>query len=380
MAKIVQGAIATRPSSLTEPISLAEPMLMGSGGASSKTRALNASQRLNRSGVDPRRSRSEKQSQKPYFALNAIGLDSLASLNIFMRAAEACSFTDAGRQLGLSSSAVSKCVARLEQRLAVRLFHRNTRCINLTHEGRTLLESCQRIFSELRSVSDELAQTKDMPKGGLRVSMPHTGMLMVPTLGKFIRDYPNIDLDIDFTDSFVDVIDGGYDVVVRSGEVSDSRLKSRSLGTYRFEIVGSPGYFESAGTPRKPEDLLEHACLHWKHPTTSKLHPWPIASSGMVNDLALPTTAMASTLDALVQLAASGVGIACVPSFCASQQIASGSLVRVLEGYVDRTEVVRAIWPSSQYQSPKLKAFIDFLAESVLPSSTATSSVKFDAA
>jgi DNA-binding transcriptional LysR family regulator len=132
--------------------------------------------------------------------------------------------------------------------------------------------------------------------------------------------------------------------------------------------------------PRKPADLLEHACLHWKHPTTRKLHPWPFAPSVMVNDLVLPTTAMVSTLDALVQLAASGVGIACVPSFCATPQIESGSLVSILKEYVDRNEVVRAIWPSSQYQSPKLKVFIDFLAESVLPSSMATLSVKSDAA
>ena len=92
----------------------------------------------------------------------------------------------------------------------------------------------------------------------------------------------------------------------------------------------------------------------------------------MVNDLVLPTTAMASTLDALVQLAESGVGVACVPNFCARRQIAAGSLVSVLKEYVDRTEVVRAIWPSSQYQSPKLRAFIDFLAENVLPRSLET--------
>ena len=325
-------------------------------------------------GVYSRRSSSVKQPHKLCFARQAIGLGSLDALNVFMRAAETCSFTDAGRQLGLSTSAVSKSVARLEQRLTVRLFHRNTRCINLTHEGRALLESCQRIFLELRTVSDELAQTKDVPKGRLRVSMPYNGMLMVPKLSEFIRDYPDIGLDIDFTDSFVDVIDGGYDVVVRSGEVSDSRLKSRSLSTYRFEVVGSPNYFERIGLPRKPEDLLKHACLHWKHPTTGKLHLWPIASSATVNDLVLPAIAMVSTLDALVQLAVSGVGVACVPSFCAAQQIVSGSLVRVLEEYVDRAEMVRAIWPSGQYQSPKLRAFIDFLAESVLASSKSTRS------
>jgi DNA-binding transcriptional LysR family regulator len=261
----------------------------------------------------------------------------------------------------------------------VRLFHRNTRCINLTHEGKAFLESCRRIFSELRSAEDELSQTKGAPKGKLRVSMPLSGMLMVPTLGDFIRDYPDVDLDIEFTDSFVDVVDGGYDVVLRSGEVNDSRLKSRRLGTYQFEIVGSSEYFAGAGVPLKPEDLLEHACLHRKHPATGKLHAWPFASSAMVNDLVLPTTAMASTLDALVQLAESGVGVACVPNFCARRQIAAGSLVSVLKEYVDRTEVVRAIWPSSQYQSPKLRAFIDFLAENILPKSLATLAVKFHA-
>jgi len=256
------------------------------------------------------------------------------------------------------------------------LFHRNTRCINLTHEGKAFLESCRRVFSELQSVENELSQTKGAPKGKLRVSMPLDGMLMVPTLGDFICAYPDIDLDIEFTDSFVDVVDGGYDVVLRSGEVSDSRLKSRRLGAYQFEIIGSPNYFARAGVPFKPEDLVEHACLHRKHPTTGKLHLWPFAPPPMANDFALPTTAMASTLDALVQLAESGVGIACVPNFCARQKIINGSLVSVLNEYVARTEVVRAIWPSSRYQSPKLTVFIDFLAKNLLPRSTPTLTVE----
>jgi DNA-binding transcriptional LysR family regulator len=355
-------------------------MLLRGGGAPLKGYTLAPAKRPSHPGLEVRRSRSEDRPHKSSIAAKAIALDSLAALNIFVQAADACSFTEAGRQLGLSSSAVGKCVARLEERLSVRLFNRNTRCINLTHEGKAFLESCRRIFSELRSVEDELAQTKRAPKGKLCVSMPLNGMLMVPALGDFIRAYPDIDLDIEFTDSFVDVVDGGYDVVLRSGEVNDSRLKSRRLGTYQFEIVGSPDYFARATVPLKPEDLLEHACLHRKHPTTGKLHPWPFASSTMINDLILPTTAMASTLDALVQLAEFGVGIACVPSFCAKRQIADGSLVRILKEYVDRTEVVRAMWPSSQYQSPKLRAFIDFLAANVLPKSMATLTPKFDAA
>jgi DNA-binding transcriptional LysR family regulator len=374
MANIAQRNIAESPSASTAAT------LLRNGSIPSKAYGPTAAPRISHSGFDIRRPGSKDRLRKSSFATKAVSLDSLAALSVFMGAAEACSFTDAGRQLGLSSSAVGKCVARLEQRLNVRLFNRNTRCINLTHEGKTFLESCRRVFSELRSIEDELAQTKGAPKGKLRVSMPLTGMLMVPTLGNFIRDYPDIDLDIEFTDSFVDVVDGGYDLVLRSGEVNDSRLKSRRLGTFQYAIVGSPEYLAAAGVPLKPEDLLKHACLHRKHPTTGKPHPWPFAPSAIVNDLALPATAIASTLDALVHLAQSGVGIACVPNFCARRQIEEGSLVNILEEHIDRVEVVRAMWPASRYQSPKLRAFIDYLAGNLLPKPAPASMVKMDAA
>jgi DNA-binding transcriptional LysR family regulator len=307
-----------------------EPKVYLSGGS---RRPVPNVQTLHPQGKQPKHSFTPKD----------FSLDSLTALNVFVRAAEACSFTDAGQQLGLSSSAVGKCVARLEQRLGVRLFHRNTRCINLTHEGRAFLESCRRIFSELRSVEQELAETTGAPRGRLRVSMPLTGMLMVPTLGNFIRTYPEVDLDIDFTDSLVDVVDGGYDVVLRSGAVSDCRLKSRRLGAYRLEIVGSPDYFARAGVPAKPEDLLEHACLHRRHPATGKVQPWPFAPSATISDCILPETVTASTLDALVHLAESGVGVACVPDFCVRRQIEGGVLVSILNGSIDRVEAVRAV-------------------------------------
>jgi DNA-binding transcriptional LysR family regulator len=356
----------------------AAPILLRGGTAPSKPYASTCAPPPKHSGFDNRRPPFGDRPQKS--ASPAIGLDSLTALNIFVHAAEACSFSDAGRRLGLSSSAVGKSIARLERRLGVELFHRNTRSAALTYEGKAFLESCRRIFSELQSAEDALAQARGAPKGKLRVSMPLNGMLMVPTLGNFIRDYPDVDLDIEFTDSLVDIVDGGYDVVLRSGEVDDSQLKSRRLGSYQFDVVGSPKYFAHAGVPLMPADLLNHSCLHRKHPTTGKLHPWPLLSGATNNDLVLPTTAVASTLDALVQLAESNVGIACVPNFCVRRQIADGSLVSILKEQVDHTEVVRAIWPSSPFQSPRLRAFIDFLAENVLPKSPALPAVERDAA
>jgi DNA-binding transcriptional LysR family regulator len=297
----------------------------------------------------------------------SITLDSLGALNVFMRAAETRSFTNAGRRLSLSSSAVGKSVARLEQRLGVRLFHRNTRCITLTQEGKSLLESCRRIFSEVRAVKQEFAQTKGSPKGKLRMSMPLVGMLMMPNLSKFMRTYPEIELDMNFTDCLVDVIDGGYDVVVRSGESSDSRLMSRRLATYRLEVVGAPDYFARAGIPLRPDDLAAHACLHRKDPTTGKIQRWPFARSVSGKDVVLPITATASTIDALISLAEHGVGIACVPDFSIRQQIAERSLVSVLGEHIEHTDALRAVWPSSRYLSPKLRVLIDFLAENLVP-------------
>ncbi len=294
-------------------------------------------------------------------------LDSLGALSAFVRAAEARSFSDAGRQLGLSPSAIAKAVARLEERLGVRLFHRSTRSIALTQEGKLFLESCRRIFSEMETVEHEFAHTRGVPKGKLRVSLPLIGMLMMPTLSRFMLAYPEIKLDMEFTDHLVDVIDGGYDVVVRSGEGNDSRLMARKLGTYRLEVVGSPAYFERAGLPATPQDLTAHACLHHKYPTTGKIQRWPFARSATGIDVALPMTAVATTVEALAALAEHGVGIACVPDFTVRRQVADGSLVIVLAEYMDHAGAFRALWPSSRYLSPKVRVFVDFLAEHLFP-------------
>jgi DNA-binding transcriptional LysR family regulator len=288
-------------------------------------------------------------------------------LSAFVRAAEARSFTDAGRQLGLSSSAIGKTVARLEARLGIRLFHRSTRSITLTQEGKVYLESCRRIFSEIERVELEFAQTKGAPRGKLRVSLPLVGMLMIPTLSRFMLAYPEIELDMEFTDYLVDVIDGGFDVVVRSGHGVDSRLKARKLGTYRLEVVGSPEYFERAGRPSTPEDLVAHACLHHKFPTSGKIQRWPFARSATGVDVALPMTAVASTVEALVGLAEQGVGIACVPDFAIRRQVADGSLSIVLAERIDHSGIFRALWPTSRYLAPKVRVFVDFLAQHLFP-------------
>jgi DNA-binding transcriptional LysR family regulator len=152
-------------------------------------------------------------------------------------------------------------------------------------------------------------------------------------------------------------------VVVRSGESSDSRLMVRTLGAYRLEVVGSPSYFERAGLPSAPEELVKHACLHHKYPTTGKIQRWPFVHRSTADDLILPMTGTASTVEALISLAENGVGLACVPDFAVRRQVLDGSLKIILAEHIDHSGMFRAMWPSSRYLSPKVRVFVDFLAE-----------------
>jgi DNA-binding transcriptional LysR family regulator len=293
-------------------------------------------------------------------------MDSLGSLNAFVRAAEARSFTVAGRQLGVSSSAIGKAVARMEERLGVRLLHRNTRSITLTAEGARFLERCRRIFSEIEAAELELSQTHEAPRGTLRVALPLVAVLMMPTLAAFMRAYPEIKLDLDFSDRVVDVIEEGFDAVVRFADVGDSRLMSRALGTYRRRLVAAPAYLAAKGVPLTPHELKAHACLHHRFPTSRKFERWPLGPEHAGIEGELPKTAVASTLEPLIYMAEQGLGIAYLPDFAIAHQLRERLLVTVLDDYTDLSGPLRVLWPSSRHLAPKLRAFVDFLAANLV--------------
>lgn len=306
-------------------------------------------------------------------------LDNLSALKIFARAAQTLSFTEAGNQLGLSSSAIGKAVARLEQRLGVRLFHRSTRSIQLTDEGQQVLDSCQRIFNELETMEAQVAQSRVVPRGRLRVSLPLAGMLMMPTLTAFMKAFPAIELDLHFSDNLVDIVNDGFDVVIRAGEAADSQLIARSLGNFQLKLVGSPAYFKRAGIPLKPADLADHSCLHHRFPSTGKLERWPLRASLDGEEVVVPVMSIASTIEPLIALAESGLGIVCIPDLACREQLADGRLVEVLADYVEHTGTFRAVWPANPFRSPKLRVFVDFMAKHLLAASAeATPSVSLN--
>ena len=289
-------------------------------------------------------------------------MDKLGSINIFVNAAEAGSFAAAGNRLGLSGSAVGKAVARLEEEMGVRLFHRSTRSMALTQEGSLFLETCRRIQTEFENARTQLSKSQNTPRGQLRVSLPMAGMLLMPTISEFMKAYPEINLELDFNDRLVDVIEEGFDAVIRTGEVRDSRLMSRKLGNFRHVIVAAPDYLNTYGRPAKPEDLLHHRCLHHRYANSGKLEPWPLVRDGNPLRLDLPVTTIASTLEPLIYLAERSFGITCLPPFAVTNELAQGKLVSLLDDHLTGTGAFRVLWPTSRYLAPKIRVFVDFMA------------------
>ena len=293
-------------------------------------------------------------------------MDSLGALGAFVQAADCGGFTEAGRRLGVSPSAVSKAVARLEDRLGVRLFHRSTRSITLTAEGLLFRERCRRILSEFEAAEIELSRSRKAPQGRLRVTMPSMDMLLMPTIAAFKRRFPQIEMELDFSDRLVDLIEEGFDAAIRTGDGSDSRLMARRIGSYRRVIVGSPGYLRDRGTPESPEDLAGHACLVYRIPATGKLQPWPLQRDGRELPLDLVPGMVMNTLDPQVSLAEAGLGLACVPDITIRRQLAEGTLVSVLDDFMPTRTPLRVLWPTSRHLQPKLRVFVDFFAGSAL--------------
>lgn len=293
-------------------------------------------------------------------------MENISALNAFVDTAEARSFTVAGRQLNLSPSAVAKAIRRLEDQVGVRLFHRSTRTMTLTPEGSLFLERCRRILCEVEAARAELAHSRGEPRGRLRVSLPVINSVSVPVLDAFVRAYPEVQLDLEFSDRLVDVIEEGFDAVVRAGDNPDSRLMSRVLGEFRLKLVASPQYLARRPAPQLPEDLRHHACLVHRFVTSGRYEAWPIRPSARELDPAPPAAIVANTIEPLLMMVERGLGIACLPDLLVGDQIADGRLVTVLDEHVHHVGTLRLLWPSSRHLSPKLRVFIDFMGERFL--------------
>ncbi|MBB3411790.1 DNA-binding transcriptional LysR family regulator [Rhizobium sp. BK316] len=288
----------------------------------------------------------------------------LGGLTAFVRTADLGSFVAAGRALGLSPSAVGKAVTALEQQLGVRLFQRSTRSLRLTEEGRLFHERCRRILDDLEDAQASLAQAVAIPRGRLRVSVPLVSYhLILPILPEFVNLYPEVDLDLDFNDRIVDLIEEGVDVAIRSGTLPDSRLMSRALRPFQLLLCAAPAYLEKHGTPDCPRDLEGHRSVRFRFPNSGKLQPWPLSLAADHPEIRTRTVLTCNNMEALRGATISGMGIGCMPDFLARDPLADGRLRTVLDAHIDAPAQFHLLWPSNRHLSPKVRVLVDFLSE-----------------
>jgi len=288
-------------------------------------------------------------------------VDSLASVRAFVAAADTRSFKVAGETLGVSSSAIGKAITRLEGQLSATLFHRTTRNISLTEAGNIFLLRARRMLVELQAGETELAEVSGSPRGRLRVSLPLTGSLLTKVLASFVSEHPQVELDLDYSDRLVDVIEEGFDVVIRTGDTGDSRLLHRSLGNFAWVLVAAPAYVAGHGQPSKPDELSNHVCLRQKF-SSGRIAPWLLGSA---SGLQVPASLTASVIDPLLELTIRGAGIGCFPEFLVRSELADATLLPILEGQVQQTGVLTMLWPASRFRVPKVRAFVDYVGTQV---------------
>jgi DNA-binding transcriptional LysR family regulator len=290
-----------------------------------------------------------------------------SAINVFVQVAETRSFVAAGRRLGISASAIGRRVSALEEQLGVRLFHRSTRSVALTAEGALFLQRGRRVLEELEAAQAELSQVNLSPRGRLKVSLPLVAEPFLSVMAQFKQAYPDVDLDLEFTDRRVDVIDEGFDAVIRTGDAPDSRLTARRLGSFSMMLVGSPDYLARRGTPEKASDLTQHACIQFRYQNTGKLQVWPLDLQEIAADIQLSTAVVCNNLEARIYFALQGLGIAYLPDFAIRQHLAADRLMHVLPNCSEADTTFRIMWPSGKHFAPRLRVFIDFLCERLFP-------------
>ncbi|WP_337270004.1 LysR family transcriptional regulator [Oryzifoliimicrobium ureilyticus] len=293
--------------------------------------------------------------------------DRLGSIVAFVQVAERRSFAAAGRDLGISPSAVSKSVARLEERLQLRLFHRTTRSLTMTEDGKIFFEQCSAVLKELDNAEQDMLQRAARPSGILRVEMPTAlGRLkIVPALGRLTTRYPELRLAASFADTLTDPIAEGLDAILRIGNPRDEQLMMRRVGTVRYLVCAAPSYLAAHGEPMAVEDLKNHDCVRRVSHYGPKFAPWRFKNpeTGELFEREVTGTLSVDSPDAMVDLALAGNQLVQLHTYMAEQHIKTGKLIEVLAPFAAEGPPISVLFPSSRNLAPKVRVFIDFVAE-----------------
>ena len=292
-------------------------------------------------------------------------MDKLTGMAVFARVIDAGSFTAAAAQLGMSKSAVSKAISALEDRLGARLLNRTTRRLALTEVGRAFYERCARIVAEAEEAERAVTHLQLTPRGTLRVNAPMSfgALHLGPALAVFLARYPELKVDLELSDRFVDLLEEGYDVAVRiAAALPDSSLIARRITVDDAVICASPAYWQRHSRPRVPADLERHACVTYAYNPNPR--EWPfVAADGRPINVRVDGPLHTNNGEATLHVALAGLAVVRLPRFICGPELAPGRLEAVLADAMPPPNGIFAIYPHNRHLSAKVRAFVDFLIE-----------------
>ncbi len=284
-------------------------------------------------------------------------------IHAFVNVVDYSGFTAAADKLGVAKSSLSRRVSDLEQRMGVQLLQRTTRKLSLTDEGEQFYARAVHILNELDEVEQMLGDERKQPRGRIRLAAPmsFSQAHLSDVLTNFLREYPEIVLDLDLNDRPVDLVEDGFDLAIRIGDLADSSLKARRLGMIRFATAASPDYLQRVGRPQHPSQLPQHDGLYYSN--ISPHAHWQYRVDG--KDVSyLPRKVLASNNgDFLAQAAACGLGIIASPTFILYRHIAQGELVPILEDFELQTTGLHALFPPGRLVPARVRLLVDFLRD-----------------
>lgn len=292
-------------------------------------------------------------------------MKNIANALTFVAVAQEGSFVKASQRLGMSSSAVSKAVARLEQDLGVKLLHRTTRSVSLTPEGEGYFSGMRQLSQELEQLNEEVGAANTRPRGTLSISVPPAWgrVVLVPLLAEFRDRYPEIRLFVSFDSGAVNLAADGFDLVIRSSRLPDSaNLVARPFAQVQQRLCAAPAYLERYGTPETIDDLLEHARLGIRNPATGRIRALSLGANAG-RSIAADGPLLVDDAEALLGAARAGMGLAQLFDFLVDADIARNDLVEVLARHKPPSTALYVMYLDRRLLSPRIRVFIDFLLE-----------------
>ena len=289
-------------------------------------------------------------------------LNRLEGLTVFIAVAESGNFAAAGLQLGLSRSAVSLAVRRMEDRLGVTLFTRTTRSVGLTEAGQRLFRHASPLLADLDAGLSEVADLGKGPSGTLRISVPRIAVPLViePILAEFAKTAPRVTLEIVAEDGLVDLARDGFDAGIRLGDQVDADLVVLNLtGPLTWQIVASPDYLEAHGTPQTPDDLVNHACIGYRYTSSPQLYQWDLLKNGRLTPFNVQGRVIVNDYASKPVAARQGLGLAYDLETTFSEDVRAGRLVPVLTPFTQTSEGFFLYYPHRHQVMPKLRALIE---------------------